>query len=142
MEVEPADYMPRTVEYCQFVNRFLVRVEETGQTWSGEDDFVLVKPRLDVRIMDTPRVGRVCKIILKLKNPLEEQDLSECVFAIEAPGMTEAVKRRFRGIEPGETVEIEMEVTPWKAGSTTVVATFNANELYNISGTKKVTVLS
>ena len=144
MEVLPMDYMPKTVEYCQFVNRFLVRVEETGQTWSGEDNFVLVKPKLEIRVADgvPPRIGRVCKIVLKLKNPLEEQDLNECVFAVEAPGMTEAVKRRFRPIEPGETVEVEMEATPWKAGNTTVVATFNADELYNITGTKKATVLS
>ena len=46
MEVEPEDYMPKTVEYCQFMNRFLVNVEETGQAWNGEDDFILEKPKL------------------------------------------------------------------------------------------------
>ncbi len=46
MEVEPKDYMPRTVENCMFVNRFVVRVEGTGQVWHGEDDFLLEKPKL------------------------------------------------------------------------------------------------
>ncbi len=46
MEVEPADYMPKAVEHCQFVNRFLVKVSQTGQIWHGEDDFVLEKPKL------------------------------------------------------------------------------------------------
>ncbi len=46
MEVEPSDYMTKAVEHCQFLNRFLVRVAQTGQVWHGEDDFVLEKPKL------------------------------------------------------------------------------------------------
>ena len=44
MTVTPEEYMPRTVEYCHFSNLFLVNVKETGQTWTGEDDFLLEKP--------------------------------------------------------------------------------------------------
>ena len=50
MEVDPSDYMPKAVEYCQFRSMFLVTVRETGQTWTGEDDFTLTKPRLTVRL--------------------------------------------------------------------------------------------
>ncbi len=46
MEVYPTDYMPKAVEHCQFVNRFLVKVMQTGQVWHGEDVFVLEKPKL------------------------------------------------------------------------------------------------
>ncbi len=46
MEVEPSDYMTKALEHCQFLNRFLVRVAQTGQVWHGEDDFVLEKPKL------------------------------------------------------------------------------------------------
>ena len=51
MVVEPEDYMPKTVEYCQFISRFMVTVEETGQSWTGEDDFILEKPKLHVSIL-------------------------------------------------------------------------------------------
>ena len=51
MEVDPSDYMPKAVEYCQFRSMFLVTVRETGQTWTGEDDFTLTKPRLTVRLV-------------------------------------------------------------------------------------------
>ena len=52
MEVDPSDYMPKAVEYCQFRSMFLVTVKETGQTWTGEDDFTLTKPRLTVRLVN------------------------------------------------------------------------------------------
>ena len=48
----------------------------------------------------------------------------------------------FRKILPEEKVEFEIEATPWRSGTTFVVASFNANELYNITGTKKVAVIS
>ena len=47
-----------------------------------------------------------------------------------------------RKILPEEKVEFEIEATPWRSGTTFVVASFNANELYNITGTKKVAVIS
>ena len=52
MEVDPSDYMPKAVEYCQFRSMFLVTVRETEQTWTGEDDFTLAKPRLTVRLVN------------------------------------------------------------------------------------------
>ena len=51
MTVTPEEYMPKTVEHCQFSNRFLATVVETGQTWVAEDDFVLEKPNLSIRII-------------------------------------------------------------------------------------------
>ena len=46
-----------------------------------------------------------------------------------------------RRVSPGERIETEVSVRPFRSGATTVVATFNANELYNLAGTKKVTVV-
>ena len=96
MEVDPSDYMPKAVEYCQFRSMFLVTVRETGQTWTGEDDFTLTKPRLTVRVSpDQPRVGRRARVAIGLANPLKEE-LTGCVFGVEAPGITDSMKRRFR----------------------------------------------
>ncbi len=141
MEVDPTDYMPKAVEYCQFRSMFLVRVRETGQVWNGEDDFVLQKPKLEVKASpDQPRVGRPCKITVRLVNPLREE-LTGCTFAIEAPGVSDVMRRRFRSIDPGERVELDLEVTPWRAGNTAIVAMFNSAQLYNVTGSKKVNVL-
>ena len=45
-----------------------------------------------------------------------------------------------RKIKPNETVELDLDCKPWKSGTSTIVATFNSKELYNLSGTRKVTV--
>ena len=50
MTVQAEEYMPKTVEHCQFMNRFLARVAETDQTWAASDDFLLVKPNLSLRL--------------------------------------------------------------------------------------------
>ena len=41
-----------------------------------------------------------------------------------------------------EKVEFDIEATPWRPGTTFVVASFNSNELYDITGTKKVSIVS
>lgn len=98
MEVEPETYMPKTVEYCQFINRFLVTVKETGQTWNGEDDFILEKPKLTLKVNPpSPRVNRPLKVTVRMTNPLEN-DLTACIFALEGPGLTSAIKKSFRSV--------------------------------------------
>ena len=97
MAVPPEEYMPKTVEHCQFSNRFLATVLETGQTWVAEDDFLLEKPNLFIRILPeiSPRVGRICKIVMSFVNPLKE-GLTGCYFTVEAPGLISSNKRRYR----------------------------------------------
>ena len=41
-----------------------------------------------------------------------------------------------------EKVEYEIEATPWRSGTTVIVASFNSNELYDLTGTKKLTVIT
>ena len=95
MTVQPEEYMPKTVEHCQFANRFLARVLETGQTWASEDDFILEKPRLLVRLSPlnvTPKLGREIKIVATFMNPLSI-DLNEGYFTVEGPGFVPFTKK-------------------------------------------------
>ena len=48
----------------------------------------------------------------------------------------------YRKILGDEKVEFDIEATPWRPGTTFVVASFNSNELYDITGTKKVSIVS
>lgn len=134
--------MPKTVEYCHFLNRFLCRVKETDQLWTGEDNFILEKPKLEIRMMpDTPRLNRVSKILVRLINPLNI-DLTRCFFSLEAPRLVQDGKHKFRTIRAKEKADFEVEVIPTRSGPTTIVATFNSNELFNITGSKKVSVIA
>ena len=47
----PGDYAGKLVEYCMVKIYSQIRVRETKQTWSEEDDFVLEKPQLKVDVM-------------------------------------------------------------------------------------------
>lgn len=144
MTVNPDEYMPKTVEYCHFQNRFVVRILETDQIWTGEDNFTLEKPKLDVRIMpDPPRSFRPAKIYVRFVNPLDHE-LSKCLFNLEAPGINfpSGDKYRFPNIKAKEKVDLEVEVMPTRSGHTTIVVTFNANELYNVTGTRKISIIN
>ena len=105
MEVSPESYMdkvaliieenlteilPKVVDMCLMKNNLLVTVDETGQSWSAEDDFILEKPvcsvwqsfnygqsqvlnlkDLGLRLLDNQlRVGRVFRLEIVFTNPL------------------------------------------------------------------------
>ena len=42
--------MGRLVDQCMLRINALVSVNETGQSWSGEDDLILEKPKLNVEV--------------------------------------------------------------------------------------------
>ncbi len=50
LTVYPEDYMGKLVDYCMVKIYCLIRIQETNQTWSEEDDFILEKPRLEVEV--------------------------------------------------------------------------------------------
>ena len=53
LEVHPGEYLDRVVEGCNVKCHAVVRVKETNQTWSDEDDFVMDKPKLSIRVRQT-----------------------------------------------------------------------------------------
>ena len=102
MTVAPEEYMPKAVEHCQFMNRFLARVAETDQTWAASDDFILVKPRLAVKLKvplhsaaGAPKLGREVRVVATFTNPLSI-DLTSCSFSVEGPGFIPATKKQYR----------------------------------------------
>ena len=50
LTIFPTDYMGKLVDYCMMKIYGLIKVKETNQTWSEEDDFVLEKPKLQVEV--------------------------------------------------------------------------------------------
>ena len=139
MEVAPDEYMSKVVDMCIMKNYVLVSVGETGQTWSSEDDFVLEKPSLDVQVQDSPRVGRVFNIKVSFTNPLNTE-LTQCSFNIEAPGVIKAHEVSFRTIKAGESVQAVIALLPRTRGKSTLMVLFNALQLFDITGTRKLTI--
>ena len=50
MTIDPEKYMGRLVDYCMLKINALVTVKETGQSWTGEDNLILEKPKLNIVI--------------------------------------------------------------------------------------------
>ena len=63
----PGDYAGKLVEYCMVKIYSQIRVRETKQTWSEEDDFVLEKPQLKVEVIykwNSSKIieGKICAL--------------------------------------------------------------------------------
>ena len=48
--IDPEKYMGKLVDYCMLKINAFVTVKETGHSWSGEDDFTMEKPKLDIEV--------------------------------------------------------------------------------------------
>lgn len=50
LTIHPSDYMGKLVDYCMMKIYSLIKIKETNQTWSEEDDFVMQKPKLQIQV--------------------------------------------------------------------------------------------
>ena len=131
--------MSKTVDMCIMKNYVFVSVAETGQTWSSEDDFVLEKPHLSITVLGNPSAGTTFKIKVSFKNPLSFE-LTRCSFNVEAPGIIRAQELKFRNIQPGESVNAVFPLWARSRGRSTLMVVFNSLQLFDVTGTKKITV--
>ena len=54
MTVRPEEYMGLLVDYCMLKINAVIKIVETKQSWSGEDDFILDKPKLQIQVKLIP----------------------------------------------------------------------------------------
>ena len=139
MEIYPEDYMSRVVDMCFMKNLVFVTVKETQQTWSSEDDFVLEKPSLNLRMKEWLRANEMFDLEISFINPLNLH-LTKCTFNIEAAGILKAQDVSFRGIDPGEQVKAILPLRARNMGKSTLMVVFNSLELSDITGTKKLII--
>ena len=58
MTVHPEEYMGLLVDYCMLKINAVIRIKETNQAWSGEDDFIMDKTKIKIQV----------KILLSYRN--------------------------------------------------------------------------
>ena len=51
MTVRPEDYMGLLVDHCMLKVNAVIKIKETKQSWSGEDDFIMDKPKLKIGVI-------------------------------------------------------------------------------------------
>ncbi|XP_012257376.2 hemocyte protein-glutamine gamma-glutamyltransferase-like [Athalia rosae] len=134
------DYTDKLVEYAIMKLEAIATVKETLQTWSGEDDFQILKPTIDIKIEDKLIVGKSTAISFSFKNPLT-RNLTKCEFNYAGIGLARHIKLPFENIRPGELVTVRHRLVPQKAGQLNLVATFTSKELVDVTGSATVRVL-
>lgn len=116
-------------------------VNETKQIWSGEDDFQLLTPGIEMGIKKKISMGETTNCSLSLKNPLDFA-FTHCEFNVSGPGIVKkAIKIPFRDIQGNETLKITVPVTGALKGNFKIIATFTSKELSNITGSVEVEVV-
>ncbi|KAG0725052.1 Hemocyte protein-glutamine gamma-glutamyltransferase [Chionoecetes opilio] len=143
MTVQYSEYWKKLVEHCMMKIYAICRVEETGQTWTDEDDFTVEKPRLEIKIQKEKevRVRKMCEATFSFTNPLDVP-LTDCQLSVDGAGLMRPRAITVKNdIAPQAKFTHTMRFLPRVHGQRKVIATFNAKELFDVSGSKTLTVL-
>ena len=140
LTVHPGQYMDKLVDYCMVKLYAVIRVKETNQFFSEEDDFTLIKPKLRVESLETLYAGRLGRVRLSFINPLEVE-LSRCKITLECPGVFSRIREDVGTVRAKKSFSHEVLVNP-RGGvkSGTIVATFSSREMIDVHGSAKVEI--
>nr|CAD7195290.1 unnamed protein product [Timema douglasi] len=139
LTVKPEDYLDKLVEYCNMKIYALATVTDTNETWGEEDDFQIIKPKLDIKVSESLPVNQPTVVKFSFTNPLKIT-LTKCQFKYEGPGVTKNKTIPYRDIRAGELVVLEHRFTPMRAGAQKLIATFSSTELLDITGAASIDV--
>ncbi|EFA00611.1 hemocyte protein-glutamine gamma-glutamyltransferase [Tribolium castaneum] len=140
MTVKADEYLEKLVEYSNLKLYAIASVQETRQTWTDEDDFEVLKPKIDIRIPPEIPIGKPTPVTLRFVNPLKKI-LTNCRFNLSGPTLIRNQVIRYSDVKPGGLVKINADITPKIAGEQILVATFSSKQLIDIRGSAKVEVL-
>lgn len=140
LTVQYNEYWKKMVEQCMIKIYAICRVQETGQTFTDEDDFQVEKPKLAIQVPKDVQVKKGCEVTLSFTNPLD-MPLTECHLSVDGPGLM-----RPRAIDIEADVPAKgkfthtMRFLPRIHGERKLIATFNSKELFDVGGTKTIQV--
>lgn len=137
LTVDPSQYMSKLVDYCMVKVYAVIRVLETNQFWSQEDDFILIKPKLKVEQMGLIEVGRVGRLAVSFINPLPVP-LSKCRLTLDCPGVF-SLREQVSNVGARRSFQHTVLVRPRQAlANSTVVASFTSEEMIDVHGSAKL----
>jgi len=134
------EYWRRLVEQCLIKMYAICRVKETHQTWSEEDDFQIIKPSIDIKVPASLKRGEEAEVEFSFKNPLDEA-LTGCHLSVDGSGLLRPREVALKDDVPaGATFSHTFRFTPRIHGQRKLVVSFNADQLFDITGGKTFTV--
>ncbi|XP_066948168.1 hemocyte protein-glutamine gamma-glutamyltransferase-like isoform X1 [Macrobrachium rosenbergii] len=140
MTVQYNEYWKKLVEQCMLKIYAICRVQQTGQTWTDEDDFQVEKPRLTIQGPDEGVVKKLCEVSFSFTNPLDTP-LTECHLSVDGPGlMRPRAINLEKTVPPKGKFSHSIKFLPRIHGERKIIASFNSKELFDISGTKTMQI--
>ncbi|XP_063218712.1 hemocyte protein-glutamine gamma-glutamyltransferase-like [Bacillus rossius redtenbacheri] len=139
LRVKADEYLDKLVEYCLMKIYAIVSVEETNETWADEDDFEVMKPKLNIQVDKEIPVNVPVTVVFSFTNPLKKE-LEKCFFKYESPGVSKPQTFPYRNISAGETVMVQHSFTPKVAGEMKLVGSFASRQLVDVTGSAVVEV--
>ncbi|XP_042874695.1 hemocyte protein-glutamine gamma-glutamyltransferase-like [Penaeus japonicus] len=139
MEVTHGDYYEKLVEHAFVRNVAICTVSETSYAWVGDDGLEIQKPDVKIEILSEAVSGKPLPIRVSFTNPLPIT-LRNCELEVDGPGVLRPKTIKISNVGPNEEMVHEMKVFPKKPKHCTLVVTFNSSQLYNLTGSKQVTI--
>merc|ERR1711962_804597 len=140
LTVKYNEYWKKLVEGCLIKMYVICRVQETGQTFTEEDDFEVEKPKLEIKVPTEVKVRQPCEATFTFKNPLDVP-LTELNLSVDGAGLMRPRNIDITGeIKPNAQFTHKVTFLPRVHGDRKIIASFNAKELFDISGVKSFVV--
>ncbi|XP_022103039.1 LOW QUALITY PROTEIN: protein-glutamine gamma-glutamyltransferase K-like [Acanthaster planci] len=145
MSVNADEYLDKMVDQSAFKVFLLGHVDETGQAFVEEENFRLRTPDLDVKLLRPAakdvRVGMPVEVELSLRNPLKKKKLTACEVTVEGAGLLPPRVMKQKDVAVGQTLTLKVDFKPRKAGERTLIATFESDQLAQVTGELDLKVL-
>ena len=111
----------------------IVKANETNQTWTAEDDFIIENPKLMIKFSNQPMIGKKTEAVLSFTNPLDVS-LTQCFIRLDVSTFIRAIKENVPDVPPRSEFSHTVQITPKKSGIKPCVAAFSSKEMVDVCG--------
>ncbi|XP_077976986.1 protein-glutamine gamma-glutamyltransferase K-like [Glandiceps talaboti] len=135
LHVHHTDYIDVSLEHATMKTYVLGQIEESNEIFAEQDDFSLTPPSLDIKVKEssTATVGGQIPVSVSFVNPLDKS-LTDLKFILEGPGIQKTKIITHRNVKSKQVANINISLTPQKAGKRKLIASLHSKELFGITG--------
>ncbi|KAF5293126.1 hypothetical protein FQA39_LY13736 [Lamprigera yunnana] len=139
LKVNLAEYMNTLVDHSLIKIFALAKIKETKQSWCEEDDFVLTKPKILIKMEETGSIGKEMIATFSITNPIHVP-LTHCKYTVEGHGLIRPKTVELRDVQGNETVTFEETLIPTLSKQRTLLCTFSSKQVQGLEGSAVVTI--
>lgn len=131
--VRAGEYMGQLLEQASLHFFVTARVNETRDVLAKQKSMVLTIPTLTIQVRGAKVAGSDMVVSVQFTNPLKEP-LQNVWMRVEGPGVMLPMRKMFREIRPGATVQWEEVFRPWMPGPRKLIASLTSDSLRHVYG--------